>query len=166
MLGRQSDSVPGQMRGGRRIAVCGWPLLVGLPLIAILLSIVGCGGDDSPRVSLQGVVRVNGDPAERMLVQLHYQGPSESAGESLEVEGNDKYPSGLTDQAGQFRVANGAATGVLPGRYAVTFTWLSSDGLDARDKFDGRYADAERTEHFLDVPRDVVESVQFELTTP
>lgn len=126
---------------------------------------VGCGGSDSSRIHLHGSVRVDGQPAERMLVQLHYRGPSESSVESPKVEGNDKYPLGLTDESGRFQVGDGATAGVLPGRYAVTFTWLSSDGLDAKDRFDGRYADALRTDRLLDVPRDAARPLEFDLTS-
>jgi hypothetical protein len=146
--------------------VWGWlPAAVLLPLSAIALCCAGCGGGDSSRVPLHGSVRVDRQAAERMLVQLHYRGASE-AGQSPEVEGNDKYPLGLTDEAGRFQIGDdGTRAGVLPGRYAVTFTWLSSDGLDAKDKFGGRYANAERSEHLIDVPQDIVGPLEFELTS-
>lgn len=124
----------------------------------------GCGRDDSFRVPIDGLVRVDGEPAERVLVQLHYLEPGDAAAEGVEVAGNDQYPSALTDGSGRFRIGGNGQAGVLPGRYVVTFTWLSSDGLDAKDKFEGRLADAERSPHQVVVRQDLVEPLEFELS--
>ncbi len=123
--------------------------------LAILLlggpALVGCSsGDRIERYHLSGVVTVDGNPADRMIVQLTQQGGS--------VDERERYASSHSNANGEFafgEFADGTPSRfpALPaGEYAVTFSWLSSDGLDAVDKLNGKFVDANSTQYRVTVP--------------
>jgi hypothetical protein len=81
-----------------------------------------------------GIVRVDGNPAERVVVQFDNLDPGAS--------GDDRYPVGITDSEGRFRIGEKSLkAGAIEGSYRVMFSWLSSPDLDAVDRFGGAYAD-------------------------
>jgi|GEM_PF-2250634 len=137
--------------------------------IALLLlsgsSLVGCSsGDGVERHGFSGVVTVDGEPADRMIVQLTHQGPA--------VDDRDRYASSHSDANGEFvfgEFADGTPSrfpGVPAGEYAVTFSWLSSDELEAVDKLNGKFADSNTTQHRVTVPVDPSAApLRFELIT-
>ena len=126
-------------------------------MCGLLLCVLGCGPEGAPRHEVTGVVRVDGAPAERVLVQL--------VNENEATSGDDRYPLGLTDSTGRFRIGSQAnQPGAIEGSYRVLFSWLSSPDLDAVDRLEGRYADpATATDRMVRVPTDG--ELSFELTT-
>lgn len=126
-------------------------------LIAFLagsLVLTGCGESGPDRYEVTGRVLVDGRPAERVMVQLHHQDGS--------VEGNDRYPLALTGADGRFTIGEASqAAGAIAGKYRVTFSWLSSSGLDAVDLFEGAYADVKTSAYTLEVPSE--DELKYEL---
>jgi hypothetical protein len=121
------------------------------------LVLAGCGPTGPVRHEVIGIVLVDGKPTERVMVQFH------AAPEQL--QGDDRYPVAITDAQGQFRINEGAVQpGALQGRYQVTFSWLSSPGLDAVDKFKGALADVRKSKFEVDVPH--VGELKFSLQSP
>jgi hypothetical protein len=128
-------------------------------------ALVGCSsGDGIERHHLSGVVTVDGNPADRMIVQLTQQGAS--------VDDRERYVSSHSNADGEFAFgdfADGTPSRfpALPaGEYAVTFSWLSSDGLDAIDRLNGKFADANSTRYRVTVPFDSSAApLRFELIT-
>lgn len=122
------------------------------PLILLcLLAVVGCSGSGEPeRFGFKGNVSVDGKPAHRVIVQLTHLDPS--------VGERERYVSSKTDEAGEFVFGNhadGTSSGFqggVAGTYAVTFNWLSTDGLDAVDKLNGVYADASQSSFRVSLP--------------
>ncbi len=111
----------------------GWLAAVVVPLLA-----VGCGDapQDGPRLEtypLQGVVHVDGAPAERLTVECYPQNAGKLARE-LAAE---------TDAEGKFALGTYEANdGVPEGEYKIAFKWLKKGkgfrGL--QDALKGRYA--------------------------
>jgi hypothetical protein len=125
--------------------------------ICLGLVIAGCGPTGPVRHEVIGIVLVDGKPAERVMVQFH------AANEQL--QGDDRYPVAITDAQGRFRINEGAVQpGALEGRYQVTFSWLSSPGLDAVDKLKGALADVGKSKYTVDVP--LVDELTFSLQSP
>lgn len=149
------------------------PLSLSTPMIIFhvassLLSgsaLVGCSsGDGVERHSFSGVVTVDGQPAERMIVQLTQQGPA--------VDDSERYASSHSNTNGEFafgEFADGKPSrfpAVPKGEYTVTFAWLSSDGLDAIDKLNGKFADSNSTQYRVTVSVDSSgPPLRFELAT-
>ena len=120
----------------------------------------GCNENGPQRHPFEGVVKVNGQPAERVLVQLTLQN-------APEARGNDRYPSSLTDSQGRFAIGKGSGNvGAIEGEYSITFSWLSSPDLDAIDKLKGAYGSAENSKFKIRVPRSEKELLEFDLKPP
>ena len=117
---------------------CAWLLLL-LPFL------LGCGSSGPARHEVTGIVLVDQQPAERVMVQFH------AVDEAL--TGDDRYPVCLTDSQGKFRLGDQSPRpGALEGTYKVTFSWLSSPGLDATDKLAGAYANEGKSDFTVTVP--------------
>lgn len=121
------------------------PALLG---IVVLLAPAGCGKTGPERHEVTGLVKVDGQPAERVVVQL----------ENLDstASGDDRYPVGITNGEGKFRIGEKSAqAGAIRGSYRVLFSWLSSPDLDAVDRFAGFYANAKNPDaQVIQVPVD------------
>lgn len=133
-------------------------LRVGSGLCAWLgmLVLSGCGQGGLPRHPVEGVVRVDGQAAERVVIQFQH------ADETL--TNDDRFPVALSDAEGRFVLGEKAkVAGAVAGQYRVTFNWLTTDGLDATDRFEGKYADRESTSFQVTVP--LTEPLVFELKT-
>jgi hypothetical protein len=120
----------------------------------------GCGKQETgpEKFQVTGVVSVNGQPAERVAVTLHH--PDESLAANL------RYPTGVTDADGRFTLSSQADNdGAVEGEYRVTFTWLSSSGLDAFDMFGGGLSVPAQSEHTVAVPLSD-EGLEFKLIFP
>ena len=116
----------------------------------------GCGSGGLPRHPVEGVVRVDGQAAERVVIQFQH------ADETL--TNDDRFPVALSDAEGRFVLGEKAkVAGAVAGQYRVTFNWLTTDGLDATDRFEGKYADRESTSFQVTVP--LTEPLVFELKT-
>ncbi len=119
--------------------------------ICIAVSITGCSGDQGPeRFGFTGKVTVNGKPAHRMIVQLTHLDPQ--TGE------RERYVSSKTNESGEFVFGNRADgtpsgfQGAVAGKYSVTFSWMSTDDLDAVDQFAGKFTDSARSSFQVTVP--------------
>lgn len=127
---------------------------------ASLLFAWGCGPSGPKRYPVTGTVKVDGNLAERVLVQFTYEGTGD-------VKGNDKYPSALTDASGLFTLGKGSAVeGAVAGEYAVTFSWMSGPELEAFDKFKGKLGDPAKSKHRIRVPEDTQKPLEFQLENP
>lgn len=126
----------------------------------IFLLPVGCGGDGGlERFPVEGTVTVNGAPAERVVVLLHHADES--------TPGNYRYPTAVTKADGTFKISSiGEADGAVKGNYKVTFTWLSSPGLDSIDMFDGSLGDPSSSSCALTVPVPEGQTTKFDLIIP
>lgn len=137
------------------------PLSNSIRLLVLLIAgcFVGCGGvQGPPRYALEGEVRIGGDAAERVIVQLNLEG-SEAA-----KVGNDRYPSALTDEKGKFSIGkNSSSLGVIEGEYVVTFSWLSGPELSATDRLKGAFADPGKSKYRVKVPLVDPKSLMFDL---
>lgn len=133
------------------------PRLAGrLAVLFFALLIWGCSGNQPIRHEVSGTVLVDGQPAERVVVQFQLQ--------DVESNSEDRFPVGYTDAEGRFLIGEKSARrGAIAGRYLVSFVWLSSGELDAVDQFEGRYSTAGSTEFEVIVP--VAEPIVFELSS-
>lgn len=107
---------------------------LGATIVAMIAgAIIGCQREAGPaRFDVTGVVSVDGTPADGMLVQLQRQ----DAG-----NGNDQYPSCISDASGKFQFGGESASpGLIAGDYVATFAWLEGKDLQARDELQGRFS--------------------------
>lgn len=123
--------------------------------LLILMALTGCSDPAKQRFPVAGLVTIDGQPAERVLVQFQSL--------DTEIADDDRYPVAITDSMGRFRLGEKAAkSGAVAGQYQVSFNWLSSDRLDAFDKLKGKYADPAKSDFKVTVP--VEAELSFELT--
>ncbi|WP_231131138.1 peptidase associated/transthyretin-like domain-containing protein [Crateriforma conspicua] len=121
--------------------VCTVLLLVAMPLF-----IVGCGSSRQPGdlVPITGLVTVDGDPAQGVVIQLHPPQPDPPLAQAI------------TDAEGRFAISTRTAgDGATPGSYDVTFVWSTFNAVTRSqegDKLNGRYADPSSTSIHWDVP--------------
>jgi hypothetical protein len=95
----------------------------------------------------------------RVIVLLHHADES--------TPGNYRYPTAVTATDGTFRISSiGEADGAVKGRYAVTFSWLSSTGLDSIDMFNGMLGDPKSSAFEISVPVTEGQKIQFDLVVP
>lgn len=130
-------------------------------LSCVFSSAIGCGQRDTgpETFPVTGVVRINGKPAERVAVLFHH---ADSA-----IPSNYRYPTGVTNSEGVFQLSSiGDGDGAVAGKYAVTFTWLSSGELDAFDMLNGEFSNPEASSFQIQVPLPDPTSVTLELTVP
>lgn len=134
-----------------RLACCYLGLLVGLS---------GCGQPTGPqRFPVTGIVHVNGSPAERVAVLFQHHDQS--------IPSSYRYPTGVTNAEGVFQLSStGHNDGAVPGKYSVTFNWLSSGELDAFDMFNGAFSQAAQSEHQVEIPVATDEPLVLRLSIP
>jgi len=130
------------------------------PMMLAVFTISGCGGDGGlERFPVEGIVTVNGAPAERVVVLLHHSDES--------TPSNYRYPTAVSKADGTFKISSiGEADGAVKGTYKVTFTWLSSAGLDSIDMFNGALGDPNSTSYELTVPVAEGQITKFDLVVP
>ena len=116
-----------------------WVVLAGL--------FCGCSSPrrDGPRLDttpVTGVVEVDGEPAESLLVECHPQPGADTI----------KHPlTGMTDAEGRFSMSMYQAGDGLPeGTYNLVFVWEEM-GLPPKDKLKGAYADPKKSKHQITV---------------
>lgn len=129
-----------RQQGMRRCRFESWSVLA-------LVLLVGCGtSTEGPqKYPVSGTVLINDQPAERVAVQFHHL--------DVGVPGNLRYPTAVTDAAGRFTLSsNGDRDGAVAGDYVVTFVWLSSADIDARDRLGGALSKPEASEFRVSVP--------------
>jgi 5-hydroxyisourate hydrolase-like protein (transthyretin family) len=84
---------------------------VNAAVAAIVFSLSGCGGSDGPRLyNVNGTLKVKGNPAPNVRIQLH------------PIEGKNKLgiiASGVTDSNGHFNVNSPGGRGAANGSYKV-----------------------------------------------
>ena len=131
-----------------------------LILTALSVWTGGCSQQDGPeRFPVEGVVTVNGNPAERVVVLLHHSDES--------TPSNYRYPTAVTAADGKFRISStGEADGAVEGTYKVTFTWLSSPDLDSIDMFGGILGDPKSSSYEITVPVPEGQATKFDLVVP
>ena len=152
----------------RHVNRLGWICLILLPLAA------GCGEPEStfvrdPVSKVTGTVLIDGDPVEMVAVRLvRVNGPDENADTSRVLTA-----SAFTDKEGNFSIGTydkgPAGDGAPDGEYKVTFQWgqinLMGGGRYGGDKFEGKYANADESEHSVTVAGQPVDLGTIELTT-
>jgi hypothetical protein len=102
-------------------------------LLLALAGLTGCAESGPTLHSVRGAVRINGQPAERVVVSFRHTDPA--------VTGNAAHPCTVTDASGAFSIStNRDGDGAVPGEYLVSFTWQSNPDPDlARDLLAGSY---------------------------
>lgn len=120
--------------------------------LSLTLCLFGCGPtgpQGGPRIKtipVRGVVHVNGEPASFLRISAVSTNAAASAG----IE-----HAGMTIADGSFSLSTyESGDGVPPGSYALTFTWGEinlMNGQYSGDKLNGKFADASRSEHTLQV---------------
>ncbi|MCA9077655.1 MAG: hypothetical protein KDA93_21695 [Planctomycetaceae bacterium] len=115
--------------------------------VIIMLLLIGCGsGPRGERLfepnPVTGVVHIDGQPAQYVQVDCY------PASESTAI----KYKlSTMTNQDGRFELTTYESGDGLPeGTYKLTFQWLEI-GLVSYDKFEGAYADPEKSQNTITV---------------
>ena len=132
-----------------------------LVISSVCSAFVGCGHSDTGPETFQvtGVVHINGKPAERVAVLFHH---ADSA-----MPSSYRYPTGVTNSEGVFNLSSmGDRDGAVAGKYAVTFTWLSSGELDAFDMLNGAFSNPEGSSFQVQVPLTDPTSLTLEITVP
>ncbi|MCA9010543.1 MAG: hypothetical protein KDB01_12395 [Planctomycetaceae bacterium] len=130
-------------------------------LSSVFSSAIGCGQRDTgpETFPVTGVVHINGKPAERVAVLFHHADAA--------MPSNYRYPTGVTNSEGVFHLSSiGDGDGAVAGKYAVTFTWLSSGELDAFDMLNGAFSNPEDSSFQVEVPLTDPTSLTLELTVP
>jgi hypothetical protein len=110
-----------------------------LILVPMFVAVAGCSKDGAGLHPVRGSVRVNGQPAERVVVSFHHIDPS--------VKGNAAHPCTVTDATGAFQMStNKDGDGAVEGEYLVTFVWWSHPDPDlAKDLLGGVYSDPKKS---------------------
>ncbi len=131
-----------------------------LSLLLTVCTVSGCGGDEGlARFPVEGTVTVNGVPGERVVVLLHHTDEA--------TPGNYRYPTAVTNAEGMFKISSiGEADGAVKGTYKVTFTGLSSAGLDSIDMFGGSLGDPKSSSFEVTVPIAEGQTTKFDLVVP
>ena len=137
-----------------------WNLVAGGCFCALLM--LGCqeAGDGLTKFPVTGLVRVNGQPAARVVVNLQHTDTS--------LPGrNARFPVGITDEEGIFELStNGLKDGAVPGEYRVTFQWLGGSDADPFDRFNGLFSDPARSEFRRTVEESSTTLEAFDITIP
>lgn len=139
----------------------------------LLPLLLGCKGQGEalardPVNKVTGTILVDGKPEPMVAVKLIRVGdPDEKATSSKML-----VPGGLTNAEGRFSVGTyeyGAdADGAPAGDYKLTFHWGMINLMNGRyegDKFNGKYADPEKSERTVTVAGAPVDLGTIELTT-
>ena len=127
----------------------------------LCVTLLGCGAspDGPQKYPVSGTVLINGQAMERVAVQFHHLDAS--------VTGNLRFPTAVTDASGRFELSStGDRDGAVAGDYAVTFAWLSSADIDARDRLQGALSKPEASEYRVSVPVEGNELPPFSLNVP
>ena len=101
-------------------------------------------GNSNGTYSVSGKVLYKGEPARGALVYFHRKGATDRLHEHV--------PQGVVGEDGTFTLVSPAGEGDLPGEYAVLIEWKEgagkargrSPGLNAPDRFRGRYMNPDR----------------------
>jgi hypothetical protein len=126
-----------------------------------LFAVCGCGSNGVYPVS--GKVLYQGEPASGAMVYFHRKGEIDRLREHV--------PQGIVGDDGTFTLASPAGKGALPGEYAVLIEWKEGagklrgrgPGLDARDRFHGRYMNANDPQFSVEVKAEKNQLPPFEL---
>lgn len=147
--------------------------MAGLSLIVLSL-MLGCGdkGESDfvrdPVTKVKGRLLIDGKAEPMVTVQLNrVGGPDEKAGTSKLLT-----VSGFTDPEGNFNIGTydrgPDADGAPDGEYTVTFLWGQIGLMSGRyegDKFEGKYADPEKSKWPVTVAGAPVDMGTIELST-
>lgn len=140
-------------------------LFVGLALAGGILAASGCGGSNGV-YPVSGKVLYKGDPATGATVYFHRKG-DKGDGDRL----REHIPQGIVGEDGSFTLASPAGAGAVPGEYAVLIEWKEGagtlrgrgPGLDARDRFRGRYLNVQNPQFTAEVKAEKNRLAPFEL---
>jgi hypothetical protein len=114
-------------------------------IAALVLGCLGCG-DANGLYPVSGKVLFKGEPAVGATVSLHRKASADPL--------HDQTPQGVVQEDGTFKVACAAGDGAPPGDYVVLIEWKEgagkvkgrSPGLNAPDRFKGRYLDPNKSQ--------------------
>ncbi len=121
----------------------------------------GCSSEPTgpEKFPVDGVVIVNGEPADRVAVTFHHGDAS--------LPSNLQFATAVTDPDGRFELSTQSERdGAIRGTYRVTFAWMSSPDLDGYDMLGGAFADASQSQFTVDVPDDTGEPITLSLEVP
>ena len=124
------------------------------------LLFVGCGqrSDGLKKYPAEGSVKINGEPAEGVIVRLMSTSTSPQGK-------NAGSPVGVTDKQGVFRLStNEVADGAVVGDYGVTIVWPADNHPPLRDRLRGKYASPERSQLSAKIEAKNNKFAPFELT--
>lgn len=127
---------------------------VSTTVAALCLLSLGCDGarqppNEKPVSPVTGTVLVNGNPVPGIRLKFHTKTPADT---------HRVFPKALTDAEGKFAAwTYRKDDGLAAGEYSVTFLDHSQSPPGTResqkvDRFDGKYARAETSEHTIMVP--------------
>lgn len=135
-----------------------------IPLLILLAGLViGCGqapyDDGLTKHQVTGVVTVNGQPLERVVVRFRNTDSS--------VSGNAAEPTGSTDAEGKFSLStSGDHDGAVAGEYVVTFLRSSADFTSGKDLFRNRFTNPAKSKYKITVPDHDLEMPPIDLEIP
>jgi hypothetical protein len=139
-----------------------YSLFVVLALAGGILASAGCGSRNGI-YPVSGKVLYQGEPAVGAFVYFHRKGDGDRLREHI--------PQGIVGEDGSFTLASPAGQGALPGDYAVLIEWKEGagtlrgrgPGLDARDRFHGRYMNVQKPQLMAEVKAERNRLEPFEL---
>ncbi|MFI4875599.1 MAG: hypothetical protein ACIALR_09690 [Blastopirellula sp. JB062] len=128
--------------------------------LAIGLLCIGCSngvGEGEPKYPVEGVIRINGEPAHRVAVTFHH--------DDATLPSSKRFATGVTNEEGRFELSTeGDRDGAIAGRYVVTFTWLSANDISAYDMLGGKFSSPATSEFDAVIPQTPKGDLQFDLS--
>jgi hypothetical protein len=133
-----------------------------LAITSLTLIGSGCSGSNG-YYPVSGKILHNGEPALGAVVYFHRKGEVDRLREHI--------PQGIVGEDGTFTLASPAGKGALPGEYAVLIEWKEGagtlrgrgPGLESRDRFHGRYMNANDPQFTVEVKAEKNQLPPFEL---
>lgn len=161
LMTSEAESEHSRMRGSLAART-----IRGLSLLGVVfacLVTIGCSGDGSGLVAVEGDVKVDGQAADGAVLLFHPQ------------SGSGPVATAVADAAGHFSVVTQMQPGIPVGSYKVTATWptplpadlkVSMSGPpDQPDRLKGRYVAQDKSNLTVEVKADTKALPPLELTT-
>lgn len=131
-------------------------------VIGLIGLLTGCASqydDGLQKFPVTGLVTVNGEPLQRVVVICQNVDP--------DVKGNAARPVGHTDETGEFHLStNGDNDGAVPGEYIVTFMRSDADYSVEGDHFHNKYTDPAKSKFRITIAAEETELRPFDLDVP
>jgi hypothetical protein len=101
-------------------------------VLIVTACLSGCR-DPNRLYPVRGKVLYRGEPAVGAAVYFHRKDVADPLQEQI--------LQGIVEQDGTFELAGANGKGALPGEYSVLIEWKQGPGIDAPDRFQGKYLD-------------------------